>query len=297
MRRWIKRFARGLYKLLPDKIYLKLIYYLNTGGRLSFRNPVTFNEKIQWLKVYQRDPKLTVLVDKYAVKEYVSDKIGSEYVIPTIGVWDHADNIDCDELPDQFVLKCTHDSGSRVICQNKSQMDLDETKNRLEAALRRNYYWNGREWPYKNVTPRIIAEPYMGNFESKYLVDYKLYVFSGQVKFTLAVTERDIGEKITFYDRNWELMPFRERNYPCSQQNVPKPETYEQMIEIAEKLAEGLIFARVDLYEISGKIYFGELTFFPTGGIQEFEPVEWNKILGDWIELPAQKTALKNRGT
>lgn len=417
--------------LWSDRTYLKWRFRIAMGRKLDLDNPQTFNEKLQWLKLYDRKPEYTVMVDKAKAKEWVAEKIGEEYIIPTLGVWEHFDEIDFNKLPDQFVLKCTHDSGGLVICTDKSKLDIETARKKLTKCLKRNFYWVGREWPYKNVPPRIIAEKYMTdesgielkdykifnfdgepkliqvdydrfvehkrNFYStdwKYieaaiqyptdpthqinrpkrlekmldlartlaagfphvrtdfyciddhiyfgeltfyhesgfatftpeslgeemgkliklpgggilliindlavfvlreespaaneeLKDYKFMCFNGHVKCGFTVTERfsDDGLKVTFFDREWNPLPF-ERHYPKSATSIPKPYCLERMIELAEKLSDGIPFVRVDFYESGGQIYFGEMTLYPGSGFEEFSPEEWDKTLGDWIELP-----------
>ncbi len=284
-----KNILHKLTRFLPDKVYLKIVFYKNTKYKLSLKKPQTFNEKLQWLKIYNRDPFYTMLVDKYEVKNYVKEKIGQEYVIPTLGLWKNVEDINLKVLPDRFVLKCTHDSGSVVLCEDKSNFDFCAAKKKLRCALNNNYFWDGREWPYKNVKPRIIAEPYLDN-KGQNLVDYKLMCFNGKVKCSFVVTDRfsTDGIKVTFFDRNWNRMPF-ERHYPSSKEEIPKPLAYELMVDLAEKLSEHLVFVRVDFYEIAGQIYFGELTFSPGGGFEEFTPLEWDYKLGDWLILPKDK--------
>lgn len=209
--------AMGLTHWMSDERFLKKEYYLAMGKTLNLNTPKTFNEKLQWLKLYNREPQYTMMVDKYAVKQYVANKIGSQYIIPTLGVWNHFDEIDFDELPNQFVLKCTHDSGGIVICKDKLKLDKRAAKQKLEYYLKRKYYYVHREWPYKNVKPRIIAEKYMSNDNGEDLNDYKLMCFNGQVKATFVCSDRfsEDGLKVTFYDTNWKRMPF-ERHYPAS---------------------------------------------------------------------------------
>ncbi|MDD6147429.1 MAG: ATP-grasp fold amidoligase family protein [Lachnospiraceae bacterium] len=281
--------ALGLTRWMSDEQFLKKEFFLVMGKPLDLDNPKTFNEKLQWLKIHNRKPEYTTMVDKYAAKQYVADKIGSQYIIPTLGVWDHFDDIDFDALPDQFVLKCTHDSGGLVICKNKSKLDKKAAKRKIEHCLRRKYFYIYREWPYKDVKPRIIAEKYMTNGNGEDLNDYKLMCFNGKVKTTFVCSDRfsKDGLKVTFYDTDWRRMPF-ERHYPASKTEIDKPQTYEEMITLAEKLAFGIPFVRVDFYEINGNIYFGELTFFPGSGYEEFTPEEWDKTLGDWIGPCAQ---------
>lgn len=279
----------GFYNWMSDEQFLKKEYFLQMGKTLNLNDPKTFNEKLQWLKIHNRKPEYTTMVDKYAAKQYVADRIGEQYIIPTLGVWEHFDDIDFDNLPNQFVLKCTHDSGGIVICRDKSKLDKKVAKKKLEYYLRRKYYYIHREWPYKNVKPRIIAEKYMTKGNGEDLNDYKLMCFNGKVKTTFVCSDRfsKDGLKVTFYDTDWRRMPF-ERHYPASKTEIDKPQTYEEMITLAEKLAFGIPFVRVDFYEINGNIYFGELTFFPGSGYEEFTPEEWDKTLGDWIEPCAQ---------
>lgn len=278
--------AMGLTHWMSDERFLKKEYYLAMGKTLNLNTPKTFNEKLQWLKLYNREPQYTMMVDKYAVKQYVANKIGSQYIIPTLGVWNHFDEIDFDELPNQFVLKCTHDSGGIVICKDKLKLDKRAAKQKLEYYLKRKYYYVHREWPYKNVKPRIIAEKYMSNDNGEDLNDYKLMCFNGQVKATFVCSDRfsEDGLKVTFYDTNWKRMPF-ERHYLASKTDIARPKTYDEMLILAEKLAFQIPFVRVDFYEVHGRVYFGELTFFPGSGYEEFTPEEWDKKLGDWINL------------
>lgn len=277
----------GLTRWMSDEEFLKKEFYLAMGKPLNLENPQTFNEKLQWLKIHNRKPEYTTMVDKYAAKQYVADKIGSQYIIPTLGVWDHFDDIDFGTLPDQFVLKCTHDSGGLVICKDKAKLDKKAAKKMIEHCLRRKYYYVHREWPYKDVKPRIIAEKYMTNDANEDMRNYKLMCYDGKVKATFVCSNRfsKDGLKVTFYDTDWKRMPF-ERHYPARKTEVAKPKTYDEMVTLAEQLAQNIPFIRADFYEICGKTYFGELTFFPECGFDEFSPEEWDKTLGDWIELP-----------
>ncbi len=276
---------RTLLRLIPDRIYIQMQYFYHFHRFANFKNPQTFNEKLQWLKLHDHNPLYTTLVDKYAVKKWVADKIGEQYVIPTIAVWEKAEDIDFDKLPNQFVLKVNHDSGGLVICKDKAQLDRQAAIAKLSRALENNGYWYGREWPYKNVKPRIIAEKYMED-DNQALNDYKFMVFNGKVKCSFTCTERfsKDGLKVTFYDANWDIMPF-ERHYPRSKTPITKPLNYDEMVELAEKLSKDIPFVRVDFYSIKGKIYFGEMTFYPGSGLEEFTPQEWDKKLGDWLEL------------
>lgn len=276
----------SLFKDMNDEEYLKKLFKCHMKRELNLDNPQTFNEKLQWLKLYDRKPEYTTMVDKYAVKKYVADIIGEEYIIPTLGVWNHFDEIDFDKLPNQFVLKCTHDSGGIVICKDKNKLDLKSAKKKIEKCLKRNYYWSSREWPYNDVKPRIIAEPYMEDSKAYELIDYKFMCFNGEVKCSFTCSERfsEDGLKVTFFDKDWNVMPF-ERHYPASKNPPKKPINYDKMIQFSEQLSKGILFVRVDFYEINGQLFFGELTFYPGGGFEEFTPEEWDYKLGDFLKL------------
>lgn len=273
--------------MIPDKIYLKLMYRHRMKKKLNLKKPQTFNEKLQWLKLYNRNPEYTKMVDKYEAKKYVADIIGEEYIIPTLGVWNNVEDIEFESLPNQFVLKCTHDSGGVIICKDKKNFNIENAKKKLKDSLKQNFYYKGREWPYKNVKPRIIAEKFMYDENTEDLNDYKFMCFNGQVKCSFTCTERrsSSGLKVTFFDKEWHKMPF-ERHYPSSNKEIKKPINYDLMLRISEKLSQDMDFVRVDLYEINGKVYFGELTFFPGCGMEEFIPDKWDNILGSWLALP-----------
>ena len=278
----------GITNLLSDETYLKLTYHIRFGKKLDIQNPVTFNEKLQWLKLHDRNPDHVQMVDKIAAKEYVAGIIGEQYIIPTLGVYDSFDEIDFDELPDRFVLKCNHDSGSIVVCRNKSTFDKERARNKLTKGLKTDSFYWGREWPYKHVKRQILAETYMEDSDAAELKDYKLMCFNGKVKCSFVCSDRfsEDGLKVTFYDTDWKVMPF-ERHYPKSRTDIPKPLHYDDMVALAEKLAKDIPFVRIDFYEVEGKVYFGEITFFPGSGWEEFTPSEWDKTLGEWIQLPA----------
>ncbi len=278
----------GFYNSMPDEEYLKKKYKYSMGKELNLDNPQTFNEKLQWLKLYDRKPVYTTMVDKYEAKKYVADIIGEEYIIPTLGVWNHFDEIDFDKLPNQFVLKCTHDSGGLVICKDKAKLDKAAAKKKIEKSLKRDFYLNGREWPYKNVKPRIIAETYMEDEETKELRDYKFFCFNGKVKALFIASERqtkDEETKFDFFDADYNHLPFT-NGHPNAEVLPKKPVMFEEMKVLAEKLSQGVPELRVDFYEVNGRIYFGELTFSHWSGMMPFDPEEWDKTFGDWIELP-----------
>ncbi len=279
-------------KKMSDEKYLKLIFKERMGYPLNLENPKTFNEKLQWLKVYNRRPEYTAMVDKYEAKLYVSEKIGEEYIIPTLGVWESFDEIDFDALPNEFVLKCTHDSGGLVICRDKTKLDKKKAREKIEKSLKRNYYWNSREWPYKDVKPRIIAEKYMEDSATQELRDYKFFCFNGEMKVMFIASERyneTTETRFDFFDREFQHLDFR-NGHPNADVPPKKPEKFEEMCVLAEKLAGEIPLLRVDFYEVNGKVYFGELTFSHWGGMMPFEPKEWDEKLGGFIKLPNKES-------
>ncbi len=282
----------GFYRNLSDEKFLKKSFKVYMGYDLKLSAPKTFNEKLQWLKLYDRQDRYTIFADKIAVKKYVASIIGEQYIIPTLGEWDEPEQINFDKLPNQFVLKCNHNSGlGMCICKNKNKLDTLEVKNELKKGLKENYYLPNREWCYKNIHHRIIAEKYMSDSDKDELTDYKLMCFNGKVKCTLVCENRHgkDGLKITFYDRQWQVMPVERISHPRNDKIIEKPANYEKMVELAEQLASGIPFLRVDFYEVQDKIYFGELTFYPASGFEGFNPPEWDRILGDWLVLPEKK--------
>ncbi len=272
-------------RLFPDELYLKMLFPLRTGYKLNLKNPQTFNEKLQWLKLNNRKPEMVKMVDKVDVKEYVAKIIGEEYIIPTLGVYNSVDEIDFDSLPNQFVLKCTHDSGGIVICSDKSKLDIEAAKAKLRRGLKVNYYYQNREWPYKQVKPRIIAEQYMVDESGYELKDYKFFCFDGEVKLLFIASDRGSKTeetKFDFFDTDFNHLPFT-NGHPNSTKKIAKPQGFEEMKKIAATLSKGHPHIRVDLYDINGKIYFGELTFYHWSGMTPFEPMEWDYKLGEWI--------------
>ena len=283
----------GFYNHMPDEDFLKKSYKIRMHRDLDLENPNTFNEKIQWLKLYDRKPEYTRMVDKYEAKKYVAEIIGDEYIIPTLGAWDNFNDIDFDSLPNQFVLKTTHDSGGIVICRDKSNFNKKKAKKKLNKSLKRDYYMLHREWPYKNVKKRIIAEQYMeDDYQLGSLTDYKFYCFGGTPKFLYVSKGLDNHKtaSISFLTLDWEFAPYKRSDYFPLDELPKKPKNFDQMIEIANKLSTNISFLRVDLYEINEKIYFSELTFSPGSGYTVFEPNEWEHTFGDWITLPSKKT-------
>lgn len=280
----IKRISR----IIPDKIYLNIKFYKNFAKLVDFKNPQTYNEKLQWLKIYNRNPLYTMIVDKYKVKNFVANKIGEEYVVPLLGVWNNFDEIDFELLPDKFVLKCNHDCGGVVICKDKSTFDKTNARNLLGQHLKNNYYWDHREWPYKNVKPLIFAEEYMVDESGYELKDYKWFCFNGEPKLLFIAQDRDTPNeetKFDFYDMEFNHLPIK-NGHPSANIHREKPFGFEEMKKLAAKLSEGIPHVRVDFYNVNGHIYFGEMTFFHWGGFVKFEPQEWDNILGGWIQLP-----------
>lgn len=274
---------------MPDKPYLHILYRTFTGKKLNLKNPTTYNEKLQWLKLYDRNPVYTKMVDKYDAKQIVAEKIGKEYIIPTLGVWNHPEEIDFDALPEKFVLKTTHDSGGIMIIDKREGYDRNKINAFFNKRLTHSTYEIQREWPYKDVPKRIIAEQYMEDEKTHELRDYKFFCFDGEVKCMFIATDRqsDKPTAFDFFDPEFHWMDLR-HGHPNAEVQPEKPINFELMKQLAAKLSEGLPQVRVDLYEINGKVYFGELTFFHHGGIVPFDPEQWDHTFGDWIKLPIQ---------
>lgn len=283
-------FVRKCLAWLPDTAYLRLLYLAERHSLLKLNPPVLFEEKIQWLKLNDRRPEYTVMVDKAAVKDYVADRIGKEYVIPTIGIWDTFDDIDFDALPRRFVLKTTHGGGSMgvCVCTDKNTFDKSNARKRLCSSLSSDIYKNYREWPYKNVPRRILAEEFIEMPGKEDLSDFKIYCFNGKPTYIQLIQDRHSGETIDFYNTDWQLQEFigLNRSARHATQPSPRPRGLDKMLDIAEKLSKGIPFVRVDLYNIGGHILFGELTFYPGSGMGSFTPSAWDKTLGDMIQLP-----------
>ena len=277
--------------LLPDKIYLKWRYKKLLGKKLNLDHPVLFQEKLHWLKLHDRKPIYHQMVDKYDTKKFIADRIGNEYIIPTLGVWDRFEDIDFGKLPDQFILKCTFDSGSYYLCKDKSQLNITKMRQKLLVNWNYDYYIWSREWPYKGLRHRIIAEPLLNDGKGDFLTDYKFYTFNGEPKFFYVTSNRgsEDGLKEDFFDVSGNLMEINQEGY-YNNPNTPKlPINLSKMVEFSRILSEGTYHLRVDFYEIDGKLYCGELTFFDGGGFCNFTPEKYNRILGDWIKLPNEK--------
>lgn len=282
MRSFLIRILKGV----PDKWYLSLLYFKFFHSFPNLNKPVTFSEKIQWLKLYDRNPNYTLLVDKYRVKGHVAHIIGREHVIPLLGVWNSPKDIDFDTLPNQFVLKWNHDSGSVFICRDKNTLDKSKIVHKLKTSKCNNGYYYGREWPYKNVEPRIFAEQLIEDHNNKRLIVYKFFCFNGE-PYIIQVVQNDKlpDETIDYYDCNWERICLK-TNFPNSEKGVERPEQLLEMLDIARKLSTGIIHVRIDLFYISGSIFFSEFTFYSDSGFAPFTPSIWDDKLGEMIELP-----------
>ena len=280
--------ALGFYNKMPDDEFLKRLFKSKLKYDLDLNNPKTFNEKLQWLKIHDRNPEYTTMVDKYKVRKYIADTIGEQYLIPLIAVYDKVEDIDFSKLPQKFVLKCNHNSGvGMCICKDKSKLNIRKVKKGLKKGLKQDYYLTGREWPYKNVERKIVCEKFMEDKDSPDLKDYKFMCFNGEVKCVFVCSNRfsKDGLRITIVDKNWNVLPVKRPSHK-TEDMIEKPKNYQLMLELAEKLSKDIPFIRVDFYEVNGKVYFGELTFFPGNGLEEFEPEEYDRILGDYINLP-----------
>lgn len=276
-------------KKLPDRKYIEMLYYVRLGEHCDLNRPETFNEKLNWLKLYDRDPKYTKMADKYEVREYIREKLGEEYLIPLIGVWDSTKEIDPSALPEKFVLKCTHDSASVVICRDRASFDFDEAFRKLDEALSRNYFYPAREWVYKDIRPRIIAEEYMTDESGTELKDYKIFNFGGKPELIQVDFGRFVHHERNLYSTEWELLP-ETFEYPRNGSvKIEKPENLEEMLRFAAILSEGIPSVRTDFYSINGRTYFGEITFYQEGGFGHFSSKEYAEKLGELIKLPEKK--------
>lgn len=284
----MRNFVYGLTSFIPAKWYVMMKYYKNFGRLPDLKHPKTFNEKLNWLKLHDRNPRYSSLVDKYEAKNVVGKIIGFEHIIPTLGVWDRAEDIDFDNLPNQFVLKTTHDSGTVIVCKDKRKLDVQSAIKKLRDSLRRDFYLETREWPYKNVKRRIIAEEFMTD-GGQDIQDYKIHCFNGTPKVILVCKDRFKGDGLTedFYNQEWEHLDIKRPKHPNSAGPIARPPELQEMLELSKKLSEGFSFVRTDFYTINHQVYFGELTLYPASGSVAFEPEKWDEIFGDWLGIPA----------
>lgn len=279
-----------LSPLFGDKMYLKMLFPLKVGYKLNLDNPKSYNEKLQWLKLYYKNPLLPKLVDKYEYKEYVKKNVGEQFVIKTYGVWTSVEEIDFDNLPSQFVLKTTHDQGGVIVCKDKSNFDIVNAKKKLQKHLKRNLYYLFREWVYNNVEPRIIAEEYLEDKSGEGLKDYKFYCFDGEPKLMYITCGKQMGVNyIDFYDMDFNYTDIKRPKFKQFGNNHVKPKNWDLMIELAKKMSYGQPHVRIDFYNVNDKLYFGEFTLFQGGGLMPFYPEKWDYILGEYIELPKLK--------
>ncbi len=285
LKKIILRLASKNIIKMQDKKFIELKYEVQINKKLDLENPKTFNEKLQWLKLYDRNPEYTNMVDKYEAKKYVSKKIGEQYIIPTIGIYKKFEDINFNELPNKFVIKPTHTSGNVFICKDKDKINYKKLKKEINKWLKRKYFYIHREWPYKDVKPRIIIEKYMIDRSGSELKDYKFFCFNGKVKMILVCSNRFSNLNKTFFDEQWTMYNFTEGGHQ-KEEKIEKPNNFEKMKEIAEKLSNDISFVRIDFYEIDSKIYFGEITFYPSAGYEKFEPQEYDEFFGNMIKLP-----------
>lgn len=286
----------GKYNGISDEEYIIRKYRACFGKPIDIEATESFNEKLQWLKLYDRNPEYTVMVDKYQVRNYIENKIGAQYLIPLIGVWNTPDEIDFNTLPNQFVIKCNHNSGlGMCICKDKQQLNIQKVKKELNKGLKQDYYLTGREWPYKDVPRKIIAEQFLQSDEGG-LTDYKVHCFNGVPKLVLVCKDRFTQTGLTedFFSENWEHLDIRRPSHPNNKQPIPKPDELDEMLELAGILSKGIPFLRADFYIVNHKIYFSELTFFPASGFEGFESDEWDFTLGSWLTL-SQKFGKNNK--
>lgn len=288
-----KKIEWGFYDKMNDESFLKMAYKRKFGKELDLKKPITYNEKLQWLKLYDRKPEYTTMVDKYEAKAYIANKIGEKYVVPTLGVWNSFDDIDFENLPNSFVLKCTHDSGGLVVCKEKSKLNKKNARKKINKSLASNYFRVGREWPYKNVIPRIIAEPLLKDDaikedEQECLTDYKFFCFNGVPKIAYISKDKAENPATDFFDMDYNHLPIRMKD-PNSDVLPEKPIRFDEMKKIATQLSQGFPHLRVDFYSANGKLYVGELTFYHCSGFAQIQPEEWAVKMGNWIELPKNK--------
>ena len=281
----------GAYtSLLSDKAYLKRLYKKRMGKELNLKNPQTFTEKLNWLKLYDRNPEYTMMADKYAVRKYIAEKIGEEYLVPLVGVWDNVEEIDFDALPDKFVLKCNHDNGV-IICTDKSKLDIEKTKKELQYHLSRDYYKKCREWPYKDIKRKIICEKFMENNDGSTNIEYKVFCFSGKPKFICVISDRfsDKGICVDFYTMDWSYLDIKQGEYRRAGNLFKEPKNIKELILLSEILCGNIPFVRIDFNFWNNNLYFGEITFFDSAGFEEFKPPEWSITIGEWIKLPKKR--------
>lgn len=280
LRRVLSRFIEN------DETFIKWEFYLGMKKWPNLENPKTYNEKLQWMKLHDHNPDYVRMVDKALAKEWVKEKLGTdEYCIPTLGVYDNFKDIDFNKLPNQFVLKTTHDSGGVVVCRDKNEFDMKAAQVKLNRSLSHDYFLQHREWPYKEVPRKIIAEQYMEDVDGGSLKDYKFFCFDGEPKFMFIASDRGKDTRFDFFDMDFNHLPF-EQGHPNSDHSLQKPAGWGKMVDIARQLSKGMYHIRVDLYDVNGRIFFGEMTLFHFSGNVPFEPEEWDYKIGEMLRLP-----------
>lgn len=282
--------SHGLLNWVPDRKYLSIIYEKKIGKQINLTDPKGFNEKLQWLKLHDKNPEYINYVDKYEVRKYIEKMLGTEYLVPLLGVYNSVDEIDWKSLPQTFVLKCTHGSGFNIVCKDKNLLNIEEAKKQLKRWMKKNYFYVGREWPYKFIEPRIVCEQFLTDDSGYELKDYKFMCFNGKTEFLFICLNRsaETGLCVDFYDLDWNLLPFQ-RHYPNSSTHLEKPHNFDKMIQIADMLSKNMPFVRIDLYEANGNVYFGEITLYPGSGFEEFQPEVYDEWVGNMIKLPDTK--------
>ena len=283
---WTRLVKTRIYRLIPTPIYIRLMYYHITGIKLNLKNPKTFTEKLQWMKLHYRNPLYTEYADKLKVREYIAQTIGDEYLVPLLGVYDKADDIDFDKLPDQFVLKCNHDSGSFIFCRDKSDFDIKDAKAKLTKHLNTNFYYPSREWQYKDIKPKILCEKFLTDEMAEEIQTCRFFCFSGEPKLIQVVCGKFTDIKVKYYYIDWTPIISTVSKRPEPDMTLDKPHNLDEMLRIAAKLSDGFPHVRVDLYVTPHKIYFNEMTFFDLGGNRDFKQQEFNVKMGGWLELP-----------
>lgn len=285
--------------LFSDKASIKIQYRVKMGRRVNLKNPQRFSEKLQWLKLYDRKPEYTTMVDKIAVKDYVASIIGDQYIIPTLGIWHHFDEIDFDSLPDKFVLKTNHGGGgsSVIVCKNKAKLNRDRAKSILEKSLKSNLYNKNREWPYKNVKPMILAEQLLEDNGEHGLMDYKVFCCNGEPRMVKVNYDKATDYHVCWYDLDWNKIEGTTIYDPVDKNvDIEKPKELDSLLELARKLSKDVSYLRVDFYCTNGNLKFGELTFFPGGGFERFNPESFDEEIGSWIKLPAETIKVNGGG-
>lgn len=281
----LKKLFNQYSSILPDEIFLKIKYRYHFNKKLNLKNPISFNEKMQWLKINNRKPEYSNLVDKFAVRSYIEEEIGEEYLIPLLGVYNSFEDINFNELPNEFVLKPTHTSGNVIVCKDKSKLDLNEVEREVKSWMKREYYWLHREWPYKNVSPKLVCEKLMVDESGIELKDYKIFCFDGVAKLVQVDYDRFKTHKRNIYDVEWNYIPLSFQYPTDSNVQIAKPQKLNKVLALAEKLAQNHPYIRVDFYVINESIYFGELTFYPEAGFGKFSDEELNMEMGSWIKI------------